>query len=95
MLEIDVEPAADADDDSIIAAVERACAAEALTQTLRGALRTYPGCTHWHYKNGKAKGTLEITWWPKTRRLWFKIASGRQADWIAPCVERLRVTLSR
>jgi hypothetical protein len=62
---------------------------------MRDTLRAYPGCTHWHYKSGKVRGVLEITWWPKTGRLWFKIASGRQADWIGPCVERLRATLSR
>jgi hypothetical protein len=88
--EIDFDVPAERESEDVIAAVERACAAEGLTQTLRGTLRAYPGCVHWHFKNGAARGVLEITWWPKTRRLWVKVASGREAAWIDGVVERVK-----
>lgn len=65
---------------------------DALAQRLglssrKGTLRSYPGCVHWHFKLGKQSGTLEATWWPKTERLWLKIAVNRDADWMAEIVE--------
>src|SRR5437762_1431252 len=56
----------------------------------RGTLKTCPGSTHWHLKNGEQRGTLELTWWPAKRRLWFKIQSGRSAEWIDPAILRLQ-----
>jgi hypothetical protein len=53
-----------------------------LNVTMRGTLKSYPGSTHWHIKRDRARGTLEITWWPQRRRLWIKIQSGRTAPWI-------------
>ena len=70
--------------------VERAATAEQLTPTLKGTLAKYPGCTHWHYKQGKQPGTLEITWFPRERRLWFKIARNRNNAWIEEVVPRLK-----
>ena len=49
----------------------------------------YPGCTHWHLKKDRETGTLELTWWPARNRLWFKIATGRQADWMVEAMDRL------
>lgn len=62
--------------------VERACAREGLTVTSKGTLAQYSGCVHWHVRSGRERGTLEITWWEKRRRLWFKVAAGRAGDWI-------------
>lgn len=70
--------------------VERAATAEQLTLTLKGTLAKYPGCTHWHYQQGKQPGTLEITWYPRERRLWFKIARNRNNGWIEVVVPRLK-----
>jgi len=75
--------------------VERACAAEGLTRTLKSTLAKYPGCIHWHFKKGKERGTLEITWWGRERRLWFKISAGRNGDWMAACVRRLKERMFR
>ena len=62
--------------------IESACRAEGLRQTLKGTLAQYPGCVHWHVKQGRERGTLEITFWPAERRLWFKVAEGRRGEWM-------------
>jgi hypothetical protein len=66
----------------IISVINRAVVDAGLIVTLRGNLKSFPGCTHWHLKRGRLPGTLEIIWWPQHRRLWFKIQAGRTAKWI-------------
>lgn len=63
-------------------AIDDVIAEMGLTVTLRDSLRKFPGCTHWHVKNGRDPGTLEITLWPQEHRAWFSIQSGRTAPWI-------------
>ena len=65
-----------------------------LTITLRGTLAKFPGCIHWHLKNGRERGTMEITFWPKERRAWFSIQSGRRAPWIVPMTGKLRESVT-
>src|SRR4051794_41704257 len=72
MRETHIQPAPGID---AMAVVESACASAGLTITMRGTLAAYPGCVHWHLKRGRERGTLEITWWPKTAELWFKVAT--------------------
>jgi hypothetical protein len=50
---------------------------------------------HWHFKRAGEKGTLEVTWWPKHRKLWFKVADGREGPWIRTAMERLREQLEK
>lgn len=90
MIEIDVSIAKFKRDSQLPRLVERAAATENLTLTLKATLAKYPGCVHWHYKKGKEPGTLEITWYPRERRLWFKIARNRNKAWIEEVVPRLR-----
>jgi hypothetical protein len=52
-------------------------------------LRSYPGSTHWHIRRPGAKGTLELTYWPRAERLWFAIHANRRAEWIAPAINDL------
>jgi hypothetical protein len=61
-----------------------------LTVALRGSLKSFPGSTHWHLKRGRERGTLEITWWPKCRKLWINIQAGRTAPWIDEVAPRLK-----
>src|SRR5687768_17700711 len=63
-------------DESAIARIDAALAAHGLLVTMKGTLKSYPGCTHWHCKSGNEKGTLEITLWPAQKRAWFKVQSG-------------------
>lgn len=93
MIEIEVHLPAGLDPKSVPIAVEQAAAKEELISAMRGTLATYPGCVHWHFKRAGEKGTLEVTWWPKMSRLWFKIADGREGPWIRSSIERLRTLL--
>ena len=90
MTEVELYVPARAQSATIIRLVERACAAEGFTLALKGTLAKYPGCVHWHYKNSKARGTLEVTWWKQQRRLWFKVAAGRTGEWIEQAMGRLK-----
>jgi len=63
MIEVELQVPADAKSDLVVTVVEQVCDAHDLTQALKGTLVSYPGCTHWHLKKDKQKGTLEITWW--------------------------------
>jgi hypothetical protein len=75
---------------SVIKIIERACSAENLTLALKGTLAKYPGCVHWHFKKGKERGALEVTWWGREHRLWFKVAVNRKGQWIDEIVPRLK-----
>jgi len=90
VIEIDVSITRFKNDTQISRRVERAASTENLTLTLKSTLAKYPGCVHWHYKKGKQPGTLEITWFPRERRLWFKIARNRNRAWIEKVTPRLR-----
>ena len=58
---------------------------------IAGSVKSYPGCTHWHWKRDNEAGTLEVTLWPARRRIWFKIQAARRSGWIdqlVPCSRR-------
>ena len=74
--------------------VEGACDALGLVVSLRGTLRQYAGCLHWHCKRGKSPGTLEVTWWPRERRLWLSVQAGRQAEWTNGALGQLAAALA-
>lgn len=76
--------------ESIPQRIEQLCLSQGLTLTLKGTLAKYPGCVHWHFKNGRAPGTLEVTWWEREGRLWFKVSARRDAPWIDEVVEKLQ-----
>ena len=93
MLQVEINLPPHLPSNSIPGLVEEACSSLNLDRATRGTLAKYPGSIHWHYKNGKARGTLEITWWARERRLWIKVAAGRRADWIDALIPRLKRTL--
>ena len=95
IIEVDLPTVLQQINGDMVSIVERICLAESLTVTLRGTLASYSGPTHWHFKNGKARGTLELTWWPARNRLWFKVAGGRAAPWIEACLPRLKAKLEQ
>ena len=90
MLEVELQIPTVAKSDSVDKVIEQVCSANNLTCTLKGTLASYPGCIHWHFKMGKQKGTLEITWWKSKNRLWFKVAKGRTGDWINEALPQLK-----
>jgi hypothetical protein len=69
--------------------IEACCSREGLHLVMRDSLAKYPGCIHWHFRRPGEKGTLEVTLWPSSRRLWLSVQSGRTAAWIPPMMRRL------
>lgn len=70
--------------------IESVCAQRGLELVMKGTAASYPGSIHWHYKQSKQKGTLELTLYPPARRLRAKIQEGRKAPWIDEELPRLR-----
>jgi len=70
--------------------IERVCEDRGLVVAMRGSLASYPGSVHWHYKQPKQKGTLEITLDVVSHRLWASVQAGRRAPWIAAELPPLR-----
>jgi hypothetical protein len=93
MVEIDIDIPRINDAQDLIARVESVLSSHGLTMKSRGTLKSYPGCAHWHWKYGRLTGTLEVTWWPAQQRLWFKVQSGRKADWIDRLIPQLKADL--
>jgi hypothetical protein len=95
MLEVELQIPDSVEPETVIGAVEQVCASHDLTCTLKGTLSRYPGSIHWHFKNGKQKGTLEITWQERENRLWFKVANGRASEWISASLPRLKEQIEK
>ena len=76
-------------------AVESVMSRAGLRRNLKGTLRSYPGCVHWHFGKDGATGTLEITVWPAQRRMWMSVQARRGASWIDNSISQLRVALER
>jgi len=93
--EIDIHVPLTASQSQIIRAVEEIAARQDLEITLRAELKSFPGSTHWHFKRGRQSGTLEITCWPKGRKLWIKVQAGRTAAWIDEMSPRLKREIER
>lgn len=90
MIEVKLQIPDSVDTQAVIRIVEQVCASQGLTATLKGTLVRYPGSIHWHFKLGKQKGVLEITWWEGQHHLWFKVASGRTSEWIIQNIPQLK-----
>ena len=70
--------------------IEKACTAHGLTQATKGSLATLAGSVHWHYKQPKQKGTLELTLLPSERRIWAQVHTNRAAPWIDTLLPRIQ-----
>jgi hypothetical protein len=92
-VEVDIPPGADFS--HIEQVVEACCAAEGLIVSVKRTLVSYPGCVHWHFKRGAQRGTLEMTWWPEARRVWFSVHDNRTGAWIEETVVRLKEAIGR
>jgi hypothetical protein len=62
MIEVELQIPDDVNEKVIVRVVEEICAANDLSCTLKGTLASYQGSVHWHFKKGKQRGTLELTW---------------------------------
>lgn len=90
MIEVELQVPADANGDSVVKVVEKVCTTNDLICARKGTLASYPGSIHWHYKQGKQNGLLEISWWERESRLWFKVAKGRTGEWMNEALPRLK-----
>lgn len=90
MIEIELHIPTDANSDSVVEVVEQVCITNGLTCVLKETLASYSGSIHWHFKQDKQKGILEITWWEDKNRLWFKVAKGRTGDWMDEAMNKLK-----
>lgn len=72
------------------ALIEATCLACGLRIAMKGTLRSYAGCVHWHLKQGDNRGTLELTLWPMRHRIWASVQDGRRAPWIEEALPRLK-----
>jgi hypothetical protein len=95
MREIELSLPRGLDECEVEQAIDRAIKVRGLSLSLRGSLKKYPGCVHWHVRNGRESGTLEITWSPQRQRAWFSIQSARSAEWIEEAIEQLAQTVQR
>jgi hypothetical protein len=95
MIEIELTVPSDCDFGPVASRIDRIISNSQLRITLRGSLASYPGCTHWHTKMENHKGTLEITSFPRDRRVWLKVQSGRNGPWIEPAAAELKRAIER
>jgi hypothetical protein len=79
-----------ADPSQVEALVESMVSLERLEMTMKSSLAKHPGSVHWHFRKPEERGTLEITWSPRENKLWASIQAGRRAEWIEPCVLRIK-----
>ncbi len=77
-----IQVAADAAGMDVIDCIDVCIDDAGLTTTLKDTLATYPGSVHWHLKQGRASGVLEITYWPSAQRVWLPVHRNRRAAWI-------------
>jgi hypothetical protein len=75
--------------------IDATLATVGLHVSLRGTLKKFPGCTHWHAKIPGQPGTLELTLWPEQHRAWISIQSGRTAGWITEKLPAIQDALHR
>ena len=90
MIEVQLQIPDSVNSDVLVRMIEHICIAHGLTCILKGTLAGYPGCAHWHFRMGRQKGILEITWWEMEGRLWFKVAQNRRGDWIEAGIPLLK-----
>ena len=95
MIEVELQIPGSVETQVVIRVVEQVCASNELTCSLPGTLVSYPGSVHWHFKRGRQKGTLEITWWESEHRLWFKVAEGRSSKWIIESIPQLKEQIEK
>ena len=95
MIEVELQIPDEVETEAVVRVVEHVCASQDLICTAKGTLLRYPGSIHWHFNRGNQKGTLEITWWEREHRLWFKVASNRKSTWIAESMSFIKEQIEK
>ena len=79
---IEVRVPSNVDESPVEHAIDQVCNEWGLLVGLRGTLAKQPGSLHWHLKRNDARGTLEVTFAPRSGRLWLTVHTNREATWI-------------
>ena len=69
------------DVDLVVQEIEEVVFGFHLEITQKTTLSTMKGSIHYHLKQGKASGVLEVTYWPKRNRLFVEIHDNRLSEW--------------
>jgi hypothetical protein len=69
------------DEDLVLHDIEQIIEQFDLTITQKTTLSTLKGSIHYHLKSEKSPGLLEVTYWPKQKRLWVEIHNNRKEKW--------------
>jgi hypothetical protein len=85
MLEVKIQPRKKVTEEL----VERICMQQNLTSTMKGSLKSIDANTHWHFKNGKVKGVLEITLMHNTGEIILAVHENRNDDWVKTAMQQL------
>jgi hypothetical protein len=93
MIEVEVRLPASADLKGKEHAIVGVCETRGLELTMKTSLKGYPGSTHWHFKKGSERGTIELTFWKAKRRLWINVHSNREGSWTTREVPALKAAL--
>jgi hypothetical protein len=81
MQDLEVKIPISADLSNVEVLVERICRSRGLQTQVKKPAASHRGSTHWHFKKGTEKGTLEVTYWPQERRLWVSVHANRSSGW--------------
>ena len=73
--------------------IEEACLRAGLSISMKGSLKQLPVNTHWHFKLGKDRGVLELTFLPDSDELIFSVHDNRKGEWQDDMITRLREVL--
>ena len=71
-------------------ALETMCAALGLQLTMKGELKSQKNNTHWHYKNGKEKGVLEVTLLHHDGTIILSVHDNRVGNWTEEAMSSLK-----
>ncbi|HET7578808.1 MAG TPA: hypothetical protein VFK33_05965 [Bacillales bacterium] len=77
------------DEELVCEEIERMAGDFELEAPKRMTLSSKKGSYHWHFKKGKEKGVLEVTYWPKRSELLVEIHDNRRVDWNTALIEPL------
>ena len=69
------------DADLVVREIEEVISDFQLVISLKTTLSTMQGSTHYHLKQGRASGVLEVTYWPQENRLFVEIHGNRLSEW--------------
>jgi hypothetical protein len=75
------------DEEQVIDELEETIEEFSLRITQKTTLSTLKGSVHYHLKQGTSSGLLELTYWPKQKRVWVEIHHNRRADWNERMIE--------